>query len=97
MRIRLFVLLAAMAMAALPLTSNGFAQTAADHAALAHGKPIANGHPLQPTPEVVQKRRRHHEMMLQSEREQSGTNTSMPQQVSPKSTSKGGAPNGQLQ
>jgi hypothetical protein len=59
----------AIAMMAVPLAlaSTAVAQTAADHEALAHGKPIVNGHPVQPTPDVVQERWRHHEMMLQSE------------------------------
>lgn len=45
------------------------AQSAADHAALAHGKPIINGHPVQPTPGVVDERLRHHEEMLRAEQD----------------------------
>jgi len=47
--------------------SGAFAQSAADHAALAHGQPIINGHPVQPNPGVVEERLRHHEEMLQAE------------------------------
>jgi hypothetical protein len=52
----------------LAAASSAFAQSAADHAASAHGKPIVNGHPVQPTPGVVDERLRHHEEMLQAER-----------------------------
>ena len=47
--------------------SDGYAQSAADHAAQAHGKPIVNGRRTQPTPDVVQERLHHHELMLESE------------------------------
>lgn len=56
--------------------SGGLAQTASDHAARAHGKPIVNGHPVQPSPKVVQERWRHHEQMLQSESKPSGGSSS---------------------
>ncbi len=36
----------------LGVTANGSAQTAADHAAQAHGRPIVNGKDIQPTPRV---------------------------------------------
>lgn len=46
----------------------GFAQSAADHAALAHGPPTVNGYPVQPPPGVVEERLRHHREMLQAGR-----------------------------
>ena len=58
--------LAAMAPAVLPAMSAGHAQSAADHAALAHGRAIINGHDVQPTPDVVRERWRHHELMLKA-------------------------------
>ena len=67
-----------MVMVSLPFMSHGFAQTPDDHAARAHGKPIVKGHPVQPTPGVVNERWRHHEMMLQSQPEQSGRASSAP-------------------
>jgi len=54
----------------LGVASDVRAQTAADHAALAHGHPIVGGKDIQPTPQVVQKRLRHHRLMLQAERDQ---------------------------
>ena len=66
---RHLIITAAAIAAVLGSTSSGFAQSAADHAAQAHGRPIVNGHPVQPTPDVVMKRLRHHEQMLQSERD----------------------------
>lgn len=59
--------LATMMAALLPPASAGRAQSAADHAALAHGKPIVGGHDVQPTPDVVRERWRHHELMLRAE------------------------------
>jgi hypothetical protein len=44
--------------------SAALAQSAADHAAQAHGSPIVQGHPVQPRPEVVEERWRHHEQSL---------------------------------
>jgi hypothetical protein len=52
----------------LAAASGAFAQSAADHAASAHGKPIVDGDPVQPTPSVVEERLRHHKEMLQAER-----------------------------
>lgn len=75
------------------LISNCLAQTAADHAAQAHGKPIVSGHPVQPTPDVVQERWRHHEEMLRSEQEQSTRTPSAAPTQSPGTTSEGTAPN----
>ena len=43
-------------------------QSAAEHAAQAHGHPIVDGHPVQPTPAVVEERQRHHQQMLEAER-----------------------------
>jgi hypothetical protein len=40
------------------------AQSAADHAAQAHGRPITQGHPVQPRPDVVEERWKHHEQSL---------------------------------
>ena len=55
----------------LPGVASGVrAQTTADHAALAHGHPIVGGKDIQPTPQVVQGRLRHHRLMLQAERDQ---------------------------
>ena len=64
-------LLAAVAAIAtlLDFSSNGLAQTAAEHAAQAHGRPIVNGRRVQPTPADVERRLRHHEQMLQAERD----------------------------
>lgn len=64
---RYFLVFAVLAIT-LAAPSRVFAQSAADHAALAHGKPIVNSHPVQPTPDVVDERLRHHEEMLQAER-----------------------------
>ena len=64
---RYFLVFAALAIT-LAAPSNVFGQSAADHAASAHGKPIVNSHPVQPTPDVVDERLRHHEEMLQAER-----------------------------
>jgi hypothetical protein len=64
---RRFVTLTILSAALLILATTAMAQTTADHEALAHGKPIVNGHPVQPTPDVVQERWRHHELMLKSE------------------------------
>lgn len=72
-----------------------FAQTAADHAALAHGKPIVNGHNVQPTPAVVQERQRHYEMMRQSERNEWGRTSSPSSSESPQPPTNGVTPNGQ--
>ena len=67
--------LAGLAALALSLGSarSSFAQPAIDgsaaaHAAQAHGQPIVDGHPVQPTPAVVEERMRHHEQMLEAER-----------------------------
>lgn len=59
---------AALMAALLSLAAAASAQTAADHGALAHGKPIVDGRRVQPTPDVVQERWRHHELMLRSKR-----------------------------
>jgi hypothetical protein len=64
---RRFLVFAALAIT-LAAPPRVFAQSAADHAALAHGKPIVNSHPVQPTPDVVDERLRHHEEMLQAKR-----------------------------
>jgi len=56
----------------LGIASGASAQTVADHAALAHGHPIVGGKDIQPTPQVVQERLRHHRLMLQAERDQAG-------------------------
>ena len=53
----------------LDFSSNVLAQTAADHAAQAHGRPIVNGRRVQPTPADVERRLRHHAQMLQVERD----------------------------
>lgn len=45
------------------------AQTPAEHGSLAHGHPIIKGKDIQPTPQVVEERLRHHRLMLQAERE----------------------------
>jgi hypothetical protein len=42
------------------------AQPAADHAAQAHGRPIVHGHPVQPTPDAVKERWKHHEQSLKA-------------------------------
>ena len=52
--------------ASLPAAPPSPAQTAADHAAQAHGKPIVGGHEVQPTPTVVEERWRHHLLMLKA-------------------------------
>ena len=41
-------------------------QTETDHEAQAHGKPITQSHPVQPRPDVVEERLKHHEQLLQS-------------------------------
>lgn len=48
--------------------NQGFAQSAAEHAAQAHGQPIVKGHPVQPRPDVVKERLRHHKEMLEAEK-----------------------------
>lgn len=71
---------------------SAFAQTASDgsaaaHAAQAHGQPIVDGHPVQPTPAVVEDRLRHHEQMLEAER-----NGSVRPTVEKSPTPRGGGP-----
>lgn len=53
-------------------------QTAADHAASAHGKPIVQGHDVQPTPNVVSERRRHHMLMLKAEKREAAKKSNLP-------------------
>lgn len=53
-------------------------QTAADHAALAHGKPIMQGHDVQPTPNVVSERWRHHLLMLDAKKHEAATKSGPP-------------------
>lgn len=60
--------LTAIVFEVLPAISAGHAQSAADHAASAHGRPIINGHDVQPTPYVVRERWRHHELMLKAQK-----------------------------
>jgi len=66
---RLRVLLAVLgALAAVSAVArSSLAQTAADHVAQAHGKPITGGHDIQPTPSVKDERWRHHMMMLKAQ------------------------------
>ena len=90
---RIPLTIVSIAVISLSLISNCIAQTAADHAAQAHGKPIVRGHPVQPTPDVVQERWRHHEEMLRSEDGQStGTPSASPSQ-SHGTTTEGVTPN----
>jgi len=65
---RFLAVLTATVAAFVPAASKGRAQSAADHAASAHGKPIVNGHDVQPTPDVVRERWRHHELMLKAQK-----------------------------
>ncbi len=65
-RMKVLAGLTATAAAVLPAASAGHAQSAADHAASAHGKPIVNGYDVQPTPDVVRERWRHHELLLKA-------------------------------
>jgi hypothetical protein len=48
----------------------GSAQTAAEHAAQAHGDPIEDGKNIQPTPQVVERRLRHYRQMLKAEEDE---------------------------
>ena len=68
--IRRLTIPTAISLMLLGITPNGSAQTPAEHAALAHGHPIVGGKDIQPTPQVVQERLRHHQLMLQAERDQ---------------------------
>ena len=63
-----YLAVVALTLAFLGFSSNGFAQTAAEHAAEAHARPIVNGRRVQPTPADMERRLRHHEQMLQAER-----------------------------
>ena len=42
-------------------------QAGSDHEPQAHGKPIVQGHHVQPKPGVVEERLKHHEQLLQSQ------------------------------
>jgi hypothetical protein len=59
-------------------TSSVLAQSAADHAAQAHGSPIIHGHPVQPRPEVVEERWQHHEQSLGAKQETRPEGSSTP-------------------
>jgi len=61
---------AAVGLLLLGVASGVSAQTAADHAALAHGDPIVGGKDIQPKPQVVQEVLWHHRLMLEAEHDQ---------------------------
>ena len=68
--VRSLAVLAALAIGSAPnaVAQPTTDQSAAEPAAQAHGHPIVDGHPVQPTPAVVEERMRHHEQMLEAER-----------------------------
>lgn len=82
-RMQILAGLTATAAALLPVPSVARAQSAADHAASAHGKPIVNGHDVQPTPDVVRGRWRHHELMLKAQKAEIAGRRTSPAQEGP--------------
>jgi len=61
-------------------------QTAADHAASAHGKPIVQGNDVQPTPDVVKERWRHHMLMLEEQKREAASKPGPPAPLPPRRT-----------
>lgn len=81
--LRILAVVTTTAVALLPVASEERAQSAADHAASAHGKPIVNGHDVQPTPDVVRERWRHHGLMLKAQRAEAARKRPFPTQKGP--------------
>ncbi len=69
-------------------TTGARGQTAAEHAAQAHGSPIVDGRNIQPTPRVVQRRLGHHRQMLKAEQNEATGAAAKPPIVGPATPAK---------